>query len=212
MKGYSEVFYYCIHEAVYWKLKAEIYNNSEQDKKRIQDPTKSSSCNIHSENDVTKYVYIPTDKKNIDPDNFDLELTKVGLGARSGVDNVMLVVKEFEECKEQNTLDMIERLSFYGGEFKDRGMVMVTNELKLIDDDQPDDIPETEEKYFKNEARSDEYSDILKILTNENKVFTYEKRKIDESRMRSQMGEFSNKKETTNNALITSERFKTYQK
>ena len=191
-KSYSEVFYYCIQEAVYWKLKAEIYNNSEQDKKRIHDPTKSSSCNIHSENNVTKYVYIPTDKKNIDPDNFDLELTKVGLGARSGVDNVMLVVKAIGECKEQNTLDMISKLSHYGGEFKDRGMVMVTEESKLIDDDQAEDFPETEEKYFKNEARSDEFSEIFKILANENRVFSFDKKRVDETRRRSQIGEFFN--------------------
>ena len=190
MEVYSEVFYYCLQEAIYWKLIAEIYYNSEQDKKRIQDPTKASSCIIHSENDVTKYVYIPTDKENIDEDKIELELTKVGLGARSGVDNVMLVVKEFEECKKQNTLDMISKLSHYGGEFKERGMVMVTEERKLIDDNQPDELPETESNYFKNEA--DDYSDILKILIAENRVFCFDKKRVDKPKMGTEMGEFFN--------------------
>ena len=190
MKGYSEVFYYCIQEAIYWKLKAEIYSNSEQDKKCIQDPTKSSSCKIHSENDVTKYVYIPTDKKNINPDIFDLELTKVGLGARNGVDNVMLVVKEFEECKREDTFNMMSKLGFHGGKFKDRGMVMVTEESKLIDDDQAEDFPETESQYFRNVARSNDYSNILKTLTAENRVFSFDKKRVDEPKMRTEMGEF----------------------
>ena len=135
-------------------------------------------------------MYIPTDKKNIDPYNFDLELTKVGLGARSGVNNVMLVVKEFQECKELNTLDMISKLSHYGGEFKDRGMVMVTEESKLIDDYQAEDFPETESEYFTKEATSNEYSDILKILTAENRVFSFDKKRVDEPKMRTEMGEF----------------------
>ena len=197
-ENYSAVFYYCLQEAVYWKLKAEIYNNSEQDKKRIQDSTKSSSCKIHSQNDVTKYVYIPTDKKNIDEAKIDLELSKVGFGSRYGVDNVMLVVKEFEECKEQRTLDMVDKLSFYGGEFKDRGMLMVTEDSKLIDDDQPDGFPETEAKYFRNEVRSDAYSDIFKISANEGKVFSFEKKRIDGPEIRTETGEDCEQKREDN--------------
>ena len=179
-RSYSEVFYYCIQEAVYWKLKAEIYNNSEQDKIRIEDPTKSSNCKIHSENDVTKYVYIPTDMKNIDENQIDLELTKVGLGARNGVDNVMLVVKELEECRTKDTFNMISKLGFHGGEFKESGMVMVTEDRKLINDRERTNFSEPEEQYFRKEAKQG-YSSVLRTVAEKNRVFSFDKRRIDEN-------------------------------
>ena len=137
-------------------------------------------------------MYIPTDKKNIDESKIDLELTKVGVGARSGVDNVMLVVKEFGECKTLDTFNMISKLGFHGGKFEDRGMVMVTDESKLIEDIQPDEPLEVESKYFKNEAKCDDYSDIFKILTAENRVFSFDKKRVDEPKTRTEMGEFFN--------------------
>ena len=187
-KEYSEVFYYCIQEAVYWKLKAEIYNNSEQDKKRMQDPTKSSSCKIHSQNCVTKYVYIPTDRRNIDESKIDLELTKVGVGARSGVNNVMLVVKEIEECKKQNTLDMMLMLSVYGAPFNDRGIIMVTEECKRTNNHQ-NNVPNSDVEYLKSKTVSEEYLDIIRLIANENRIFLLNKKSVDQNRVQTLEGE-----------------------
>ena len=115
-------------------------------------------------------MYIPTDRRNIVESNFDLELTKVGLGARNRLNNVMLVVKKIDEFKDQNTLDMIVLLSIYGAPFQDRGIVIVRERCRVRD-----------------WTKSNKYLDIFKHLGNEKRIFSYDQ---DNPRMQTELQEF----------------------
>ena len=133
LTDYGEIVQYCLDEACHWKRLAEIHKRNSIDKKRIGDPSKMNWCSTHIDNEAVKYVYMPADKRVIDEDTIDVELVKCGIMQRDGIDASMLAVKSIESFKDEEMKSIFDRLNVYGGDFKDRGMIMIVDEEANFD-------------------------------------------------------------------------------
>ena len=128
LTDYGEIVQYCLDEACHWKHLAEIHKRNSVDKRRIEDPSKVTWCATHIDKQAVKYVYMPADKRVIDEDTIDLELVKCGIMQREGIDASMLAVKSIESFKDEEMKSIFDRLNTYGGDFKERGMIMIADE------------------------------------------------------------------------------------
>ncbi|KAI6653540.1 hypothetical protein LOD99_3435 [Oopsacas minuta] len=128
LTDYGDIVQYCLDEACHWKRLAEIQKRNSMDKIRIGDPSKMNWCSTHIDNQAVKYVYMPADKRVIDEATIDVELVKCGIMQRDGIDASMLAVKSIESFKDEEMKSIFDRLNTYGGDFKDRGMLMITDE------------------------------------------------------------------------------------
>lgn len=133
LTDYGEIVQYCLDEACHWKRLAEIHKRNSIDKQRIGDPSKMNWCSTHIDNEAVKYVYMPADKRVIDEDTIDVELVKCGIMQRDGIDASMLAVKNIESFKDEEMKSIFDRLNTYGGDFKDRGMIMIADEEANFD-------------------------------------------------------------------------------
>ena len=133
LTDYGEIVQYCLDEACHWKRLAEIHKRNSVDKKRIGDPSKMNWCSTHIDNEAVKYVYMPADKRVIDEDTIDMELLKCGIMQRDGIDASMLAVKNIESFKDEEIKSIFDRLNIYGGDFKNRGMIMIADEEANFD-------------------------------------------------------------------------------
>ena len=133
LTDYGEIVQYCLDEACHWKRLAEIRKRNSADKLRIGDPSKVTWCSTHIDNQTVKYVYMPADKRVIDENTIDIELVKCGIMQRDGIDASMLAVKSIESFKDEEMKSIFDRLNTYGGDFKDRGMIMIADEEVYFD-------------------------------------------------------------------------------
>ena len=128
LTDYGEIVQYCLDEACHWKRLAEIRKRNANDKRRIGDPSKMTWCATHIDNQAVKYVYMPADKRVIDERTIDIELVKCGVMQRDGIDASMLAVKSIDSFKDEEMKSIFDRLNTYGGDFKDRGMIVIADE------------------------------------------------------------------------------------
>lgn len=166
-KNYDDIFHYCIQEAVVLKKAAEIWKTSEQDKKRIADPKRASRCIIPMDGDNIEYVYIPTDKRLIDQESIDLEVLKAGFLQRNGLDATALTVKNIDSFKKntETIKNMYDLLNIYGGDFNDRGIVLINDRKKSSSHRAPLAIPQNN-PLMENEIINNDGSDDKKRIEN----------------------------------------------